>query len=132
MRSLDASSSPRLDSLPVLSMRRVCQLADCSRSTVLRSPLVPVGRRGRTPFYATEDVLAWLRGGLSPRSAPAPATPIAEERERAASVVDQSIERIRRIGGRDGAGKQRSRRDGQRIGRSEARGRATGGGGRAA
>jgi hypothetical protein len=52
--------------LPVLSTARVCELAGCHRSTVKRSPMIPVGRRGKTLMYKTSDVLAWISGTLTP------------------------------------------------------------------
>lgn len=53
-----------LTTLPFLTTRRVCIIADCVPSTVRRSPMVPAGRRGRTYVYRTSDVLSWLAGGL--------------------------------------------------------------------
>lgn len=49
---------------PVLTTRRVLELADCSRSTLERSPLKPIGKRGATRTYSTADVLAWMTGEL--------------------------------------------------------------------
>jgi hypothetical protein len=50
--------------LPLLSSRRVCIVADCHPATLARSPLRPVGKRGRVKFYRTSDVMAWISGQL--------------------------------------------------------------------
>ena len=65
---------------PLLTTRRACLLADCSRFVLLRSGPPPVGKRGRTNIYETKAILEWLRSGIkrrdpatsTPRRAPAP------------------------------------------------------------
>jgi hypothetical protein len=47
---------------PILTTRRVLALADCSRSTLERSGLKPIGKRGGTRTWSTEAVLAWMQG----------------------------------------------------------------------
>ncbi len=47
---------------PILTTRRVLELADCSRSTLDRSGIKPIGRRGGTLTWRTEDILNWLQG----------------------------------------------------------------------
>ena len=54
----------RLVDLPLLTTRRACVLADCTRSTLQRSGPAPVGKRGRTFVYRTADILEWLTSGL--------------------------------------------------------------------
>lgn len=94
-----------LTTLPLLSMRRVCLLADCHPSTVKRSPLVPVGKRGRVLMYRTPDVLAWIAGEMEPqrsgerRRMPARRLPNAS----ASAPTSDALERIREIAKGDAA-----------------------------
>ena len=53
----------RFADLPLLTSRRACLLADCSRTTLQRTGPAPVGRRGRTFVYRTDDIIAWLTAG---------------------------------------------------------------------
>jgi hypothetical protein len=85
---------PFLSELPILTMPRVCLLAGCSRSTVNRSPLVPVGKRGRTKIYRTADVLAWLQSGLTSASAAALSQPAARTKIAAAPSSPAIADRL--------------------------------------
>lgn len=51
--------------LPLLTTRRACVVADCTRSTLQRSGPSPVGKRGRTYVYRTANIIAWLSSGLT-------------------------------------------------------------------
>jgi hypothetical protein len=89
-----------LMSLPYQTMQRVCILGDCSPTTVKRSGLRPVGRRGRTLVYKTSDVVAWLTGNLGdevepekPRRMPMRSAPVAND-------IGNRLDAIRRGGGR--------------------------------
>jgi hypothetical protein len=84
----------RLADLPVLTTRRACQLADCSRATLYRSGIEPVGKRGRTHVYRTADILAWLSSGLE-RSARR-ALPV-EERRAQSSLTQSALERLSKL-----------------------------------
>lgn len=80
-----------LTTLPLLTTRRVCILADCHRSTVKRSTLRPVGKRGRTLIYKTADVLAWMSGAIDDERTANDTAPI---RTRAASPSENALDRI--------------------------------------
>lgn len=81
--------------LPVLTTARVAILAGCDRSTVARSPLVPVGRRGKTKMYRTADVLRWVAGELESNSQDQPATP--PMRTRATTTPSDVTDRLAAI-----------------------------------
>lgn len=83
-----------LTRLPLLTKRRVCLLADCSPWTVDRSPLVSVGKRGRSKVYKTEDVLRWIAGELEGRPAN---TNAAAPRMRAPGVSTDALARLEEI-----------------------------------
>jgi hypothetical protein len=58
-RALEPSA---LLQLPFLVTGQVCVLGDCAPSTVRRSQLRPIGKRGKSRVYATSDVIRWLAG----------------------------------------------------------------------
>lgn len=53
---------------PILTTRRVLEIADCSRSTLDRAPIKPLGKRGGTRTWDTATVLRWLSGELTGKS----------------------------------------------------------------
>ena len=63
-KSVHDAATAKLAELPLLTTRRAIILADCSRSTLQRSGPAPIGRRGRTFVYRTEDILRWLSSGI--------------------------------------------------------------------
>jgi len=100
-RSRNDETTVDLASLPVLSLRRVCELLDCHPSTVRRSSLVPCGRRSRTPYYRTSDVLALLENGreLATIAAPVALRPLRAESKRKVSNanVETPLAKIARV-----------------------------------
>jgi hypothetical protein len=64
LKSAHDEAKLRLIDLPLLTTRRACIVADCTRWTLQRSGPGPVGRRGRTFVYRTADILAWLASGI--------------------------------------------------------------------
>jgi len=84
-------AAAKLVDLPFLTTRRACVVADCSRSTLQRSGPEPVGRRGRTYVYKTEDILRWLTSGIETRAASA-SLPAA--RTRASAPSANALDRI--------------------------------------
>ena len=94
-------NSVDLAALPYLTRRRICILADCSKAAISRSPLVPVGRRGKVLMYSTADVLAWMRGELGAAGATAAPTLRLVATRKASS--GGALERIARIAANGGA-----------------------------
>jgi hypothetical protein len=96
---VDRRVSTKLTDFPLLTTRRACIVADCSRSTLQRTGPEPVGRRGRTFIYKTADILAWLTGGIERQ---AERTALRPERRVVTASAD-ALERLARVAGRGGA-----------------------------
>lgn len=82
----------RLADLPLLTTRRACLLADCSRTTLQRTGPAPIGQRGRTFVYRTADILAWMSSGLEaeqeiPAISAVPTHPLAATSARALARI---------------------------------------------
>lgn len=84
----------KLADLPILTTRRACLLADCSRSTLQRSGPEPIGRRGRTFTYSTASIIAWMSSGLD---RPPNGGPTAPQRSRSAAPTSDALDRLRAL-----------------------------------
>lgn len=81
---------------PVLTTRRACLFADCSRTKLQRSGPAPIGKCGTTLVYSTQSIIDWMTSGLDMPAAEVVAS-TSHKPMRSSATTRDALERLRAL-----------------------------------